>query len=57
MTLGNRIFPDIISQGSQGALNPVTGVCVRKEDTQKQREGGDVKVEAETSVMCLQANP
>lgn len=35
----------------------MTGVYVRKEDTQKQREEGDVKAEAETSVMCLQANP
>ena len=36
-------------------LNPVTGVYVRKEDTQKQREEGDVKAKAETRVMCLQA--
>ena len=41
----------------EGALNPVTGVYVRKEDPQKHREEGDVKVGAETSVMCLQANP
>lgn len=34
----------------------MTGVYVRKEDTQKQREEGDVKAKAETSVMCLQAN-
>lgn len=35
----------------------MTGVYVRKEDTQKQREEGDVKAKAETRVMCLQANP
>ena len=35
----------------EGALNPVTGVYVRKEDTQKQREEGDVKAKAETRVM------
>lgn len=63
MTLfGNSIFADVVmdlEMKSSWALNPMTGVLVKGEDTDThtytQREEGNVKTQEETGVMLPQA--